>query len=175
MLEFRTNEIKNICLIGLMGSGKSVLGRELSKYYKLDFFDTDNEIEKETNKSIETIFKDYGEAYFRKIEESVCLKVLKYSKCIISLGGGSITNLKIRNLVKKNSYSIYLKVDNNILIKRLKNSKKRPLLKNIDKKFVIEKLYNERKKFYNIANLVVENNFDKKDIISKIIIEINKI
>ena len=109
---FNINEIKkkNICIMGLMGSGKSIIGKDLGKYLNLKFYDTDKEIELETKKSINSIFRDHGEIYFRNIEEKICLKLLNYDNCVISLGGGSIINKKIRNLIEQNSYSIYLKV-----------------------------------------------------------------
>tara|TARA_Y100001935_G_C17008738_1_gene361872 strand:+ start:91 stop:615 length:525 start_codon:yes stop_codon:yes gene_type:complete len=165
MLNIKKNFKKNICLVGLMGSGKSVIGRELSKYYKIDFFDSDTEIEKKTGKSINLIFMDSGEDYFRKIEEKICLKLLNKNDCIISLGGGSIKNSKIRDKIKNNSYSIYLNVDINILSKRLNNSTKRPLLKDTNKIDKLKELYFERKEFYNKADLILNNNFEKKKII----------
>ena len=169
MLNFKKKTIKNVCLIGLMGSGKSMIGRDLSKVLNLDFYDTDYEIEQNVGKSINYIFTKYGEEYFRNIEEEVCLKILKNKNCVISLGGGSITSPKIRNMINENSFSIYLKVDLKILHDRLKNSKKRPLLKNVDRKTAIETLYNKRKFFYNNANLIIENNFEKNDIVLRIV------
>ena len=109
---FNLNEIKkkNICIIGLMGSGKSIIGKDLSNYLNLKFYDTDKAIELETNKSINKIFEEDGELYFRTIEEKICLELLNHNNCLISLGGGSIINKKIREIIKKNSYSIYLQV-----------------------------------------------------------------
>ena len=175
MLNFKKNAIKNICLIGLMGSGKSIIGKNLSKLYKVNYFDTDLEIEKFEGKSIDEIFTYYGENYFRNIEEKICLKILKNKNCIISLGGGSVTNSKIRNLIKNNSYSIYLKVDIDTLEKRLKYSKKRPLLKYKNTKKVLLELYDRRKDFYENSDLIIDNNFDKKEIITNIRENINKI
>ena len=85
---------KNICIMGLMGSGKSIIGKDLSKYLKLKFYDTDKVIELKTKKSISTIFEDHGESYFRNIEEETCLDLLQQNNCVISLGGGSIINKK---------------------------------------------------------------------------------
>ena len=161
--------------MGFMGSGKSAIGKEIGKFYDLDHYDSDNEIEKDLGQSINVIFSNYGEKYFRSIEEKKCLSLLKKTNCVISLGGGSITNLKVRDMIKKNSYSIYLKVNKDILLKRLNNSIKRPLLKNIDKEKIINKLLQERKKFYSEANLIIENNFDKKEILKKIVKKINNI
>ena len=113
---------KNICIMGLMGSGKTIIGRDLSKYLNIKFFDTDNEIELKTKKSIERIFVENGEVYFREIEEKICIELLTYDNCVISLGGGSIINKKIRREIKKNSYSIYLKVklnDNSHFLNRI--------------------------------------------------------
>tara|TARA_B100000945_G_scaffold56871_1_gene41935 strand:- start:146 stop:673 length:528 start_codon:yes stop_codon:yes gene_type:complete len=173
MLKFKKNTVKNICFVGFMGSGKSILGKDLSKLYNIEFFDSDLEIEKKIGKSINQIFIDSGENYFRKIEEKVCIDLLKVENCIISLGGGSIINSKIRKIIKKNSFSIYLKVDINILLKRLKSSKKRPLLKYSNKED-IKKLYNEREIFYNKSDLVIDNNNNKYDAIQKIKVNLKK-
>ena len=173
MLKFKKNTVKNICFVGFMGSGKSILSKDLSKLYNIEFFDSDLEIEKKIGKSINQIFIDSGENYFRKMEEKVCIDLLKVENCIISLGGGSIINSKIRKIIKKNSFSIYLKVDINILLKRLKTSKKRPLLKYSNKED-IKKLYNEREIFYNKSDLVIDNNNNKHDAIQKIKVNLKK-
>ena len=152
-----------------MGSGKSRIGKEIAKLYKFDFYDTDSEIEKKYGKSIDYIFKNYGENYFRELEEAECLNILEIKNCVISLGGGSILNKKIREKISKYSFSIYLKVDLDVLYERLKYSKKRPLLKNADKKEKIKKIYNLRKQFYNNADIVLENNLSKNNIIQTII------
>ena len=172
MLYFKKKAKKNICLIGLMGSGKSMIAREISKLYNINYLDSDKEIEKKVGKSINNIFINDGEEYFRKIEEEICLNLLNIENIIVLLGGGSICNNKIRRVISKNSHSIYLKVDIDILVKRLKNSNKRPLLLNVDKKNKLEDLYEKREKFYNKCNLVIENNFDKQTVINKIKMEI---
>ena len=109
-----------------MGSGKSIIGKDLSKYSKLKFYDTDKEIELITKKNINEIFEKDGESYFRKIEEKICLELLTKNNCIISLGGGSIINKNIRKAINQNSYSIYLEVKLDNLENRLISSKKRP-------------------------------------------------
>ena len=86
MLDFKKLSRKNICFIGLMGSGKTVIGKELASYYKLSFFDSDYEIEKSTGNKINQIFKNHGELYFRKIEEKVCEKLLTLENVVIALG-----------------------------------------------------------------------------------------
>ena len=165
---------KNICIMGLMGSGKSIIGRDLSKYLNIKFFDTDNEIELKTKKSIERIFIENGEVYFREIEEKICIELLTYDNCVISLGGGSIINKKIRREIKKNSYSIYLKVKLDNLLNRLKSSKKRPLLNKDENKIeILKNLFEDRHKFYEKANFIVNNDADKVDVLDKIKFELN--
>ena len=96
---------KNIVLLGMMGTGKSTIGYLLSKKMNLEFYDIDRIIEKEEDSKITEIFKYKGEDYFRKIEEKICLKILKLDNKIISLGGGSFLNRKIRKEVKINHLS----------------------------------------------------------------------
>ena len=159
--------------MGLMGSGKSVVGRELSKYLNLKFYDTDKEIELNAKKSIKTIFEEEGEAYFRDIEKKICLKLLTLDNCVISLGGGSIIDKEIRKVIKSNSYSIYLEVKINNLMDRLKSSKKRPLLNDkLNKKETLENLYNSRRKFYEKADFIVNNDYDKSQVLEKIKVEL---
>tara|TARA_B100000989_G_C19416914_1_gene416864 strand:- start:313 stop:864 length:552 start_codon:yes stop_codon:yes gene_type:complete len=174
MFNLREIKKKNICILGLMGSGKSIIGKDLGKHLNLKFYDTDKEIELETNKSINKIFEDYGEFYFRKIEEKICLELLSHDNCIISLGGGSIVNKKIRQSIMQNSYSIYLQVKLNNLVNRLKSSKKRPLLnKDTNKKETLTNLYYERKNFYEKADFIVNNDNDKITVLEKIISKLN--
>ena len=173
---FNLNKLKkkNICIMGLMGSGKSIIGRDLAKYLDLKFYDTDKEIELRTKKSINSIFRDEGELYFRNLEEEICLKLLKCDNCLISLGGGSIINNNIRQAIKKYSYSIYLKVAIYNLLNRLQSSKKRPLLSdNKKKREVLENLYKERRMFYEEADFIVHNNKDKIKVLEKIKTELN--
>ena len=164
---------KNICIMGLMGSGKSIIGKDLSKYLNLQFYDTDKEIEFKTKKSISSIFKEEGESYFRDIEEKICIELLALDNCVISLGGGSIINKKVRSSIKENSYSIYLQVKLKNLLTRLKSSKKRPLLNNnFNKRKTLENLYNDRRKFYEKADFIVNNDYDKSEVLEKIKSEI---
>ena len=160
---------KNICIMGLMGSGKSIIGKDLSKYLNLRFYDTDKEIELVAKKSIISIFQDEGESYFRDIEEKVCTELLTHNNCVISLGGGSIINRAIRKAIKQNSYSIYLQVEINNLLIRLKSSKKRPILnENLDKRETLKNLYSDRRKFYERADFIVNNDNDKFNVLEKI-------
>ena len=147
----------NISLCGMMGSGKSAIGKILANKLDYNFIDADKMIEIDAGKTIKKIFEEEGEDYFRNLEEKITIDILEYKKTIISLGGGAIINKKIRNTIKKNSYNIYLNVDVDILTKRLQNSKTRPLIykKNLKKELI--KLISTREKFYQQADLIVKN------------------
>ena len=151
------NNRLNISLCGMMGSGKSAIGKILANKLDYNFIDVDKMIEIDAKKTIKKIFEEDGEEYFRDLEEKITINILRQKKTIVSLGGGAIINKKIRNSIKKNSYNIYLNVDLDILIKRLKNSKTRPLIykKNLKKELI--NLINIREKFYREADLIVKN------------------
>ena len=175
MLDLSVINKKNICIMGLMGSGKSIIGKDLSKNLNLKFFDTDNEIELMTNKKISAIFKEEGESYFRDIEEKICIEILTIDNCVVSLGGGSIISKKIRKIIKKNSYSIYLQVKLNNLQNRLKFSKKRPLLnKNMNNSEILKYIFKERQKYYEKADLIINNDGDKSQSLNEIKSQLNK-
>ena len=147
----------NISLCGMMGSGKSAIGKSLANKLDYNFIDVDKMIEIDAKKTIKKTFEEDGEEYFRNLEEKITINILRNKKTIVSLGGGAIINKKIRNSIKKNSYNIYLNVDLDTLIKRLRNSKTRPLIykKNLKKELI--NLIKFREKFYRKADLIIKN------------------
>ena len=151
------NNKLNISLCGMMGSGKSAIGRILANKLNYNFIDVDKIIEIEAKKTIKKIFEEDGEEYFRDLEEKITINILKNKKTIVSLGGGAIISKKVRNSIKKNSYNIYLNVDVDILIKRLRNSKTRPLIYNKSLKKELINLINKREKYYQKADLIIKN------------------
>ena len=159
------NNKHNISLCGMMGSGKSSIGKILAKKLDYNYVDVDKMIEINAKKTIKKIFEEDGEEYFRELEEKISIRILELKGAIISLGGGAIINKKIRNSIKKNSYNIYLNVDVDILTKRLQNSKTRPLIykKNLKKELI--NLISKREKFYQRADLIIKN---EKNIIETI-------
>ena len=110
---------KNIVLIGMMGSGKSLIGKILSKKLNLNFVDIDKKIEEIENSNISDIFKNKGENYFREIEKNISIDYLKLENKIISLGGGGYINQSIRKQCFKNCTTFWLNWKNEILIKRI--------------------------------------------------------
>ena len=175
MLDLSVINKKNICIMGLMGSGKSIIGKDLSKNLNLKFYDTDKEIELRTNKKISEIFKEEGESYFRDIEEKVCIEILNINNCVVSLGGGSIISKKTRKIIKNNSYSIYLQVNLKNLQNRLKFSKKRPLLnKNLNNSEILKNILKDRQKYYEKADLIINNDGDRSQSLKEIKSQLSK-
>ena len=160
---------ENLVFLGMMGSGKTSIGSLISKKLKLDFIDVDKEIEKELDLSISKIFETKGENYFRKFEEKITLKKLKFSSTIISLGGGAFANKNIRKEVLKNHISFWLNWNEKTLLNRIKNSKKRPLAINLTENQLID-LIKKRSNIYSKASYEIKcDNLSKNEIIKKII------
>ena len=153
----------------MMGSGKSSIGSLVAKKLQLNFMDIDNEIETELGLSIKKIFETKGENYFRKFEEKITLKKLKLNPVVISLGGGAFTNRNIRKEVIKNHLSFWLNWSNEILVNRIKNSKKRPLVSNASENEIID-LIKKRSNIYAKALYKIEcDSLTKKEIVEKIL------
>ena len=153
-----------------MGVGKSTIGKNLAKKLNYKFVDVDKLIEAEEGSSINLIFKNKSEQYFRKIESEITLMELKKENSVISLGGGAFLNNAIRKSAKKLSVSFWLDVPINELIKRLKKNTQRPLLfkKNIAE--TTKKIYFDRKKIYNEADFRIKCNYLKSnEVVSKIL------
>ena len=163
---------KNLVLTGMMGVGKSTIGKSLADKLSYKFVDIDNLIEKKEGNPIDKIFHTKGENYFRQIENKISIEQLKKDKIVISLGGGAFLNSSIRRAVKNSSISFWLDVSAELLVKRLKKNKKRPLLRNKNLNEIVKKIYLERKKTYSEADFKVKCNFLKPDIIVKKILKL---
>ena len=160
---------ENLVFLGMMGSGKSSIGLLVAKKLKLNFIDIDNEIEKKLGITINEIFENKGEDFFRKIEEKITLKNLKLHSSVISLGGGAFMNENIRKEVLKSHISFWLNWSNNILLGRIKNSKKRPLAINSSDDQIIN-LIQKRSNIYAKALFEIKcDNSSKNEVVNKII------
>ena len=160
---------ENLIFLGMMGSGKSSIGSLVAKKLQLNFIDIDNEIETELGLSIKKIFETKGENYFRKFEEKITLKKLKSKPVVISLGGGAFANRNIRKEVIKNHLSFWLNWSDKILVNRIKNSKKRPLVSNASENEIID-LIKKRSNIYSKALYKIEcDSLTKKEIVKKIL------
>ena len=161
---------KNLVLTGMMGVGKSTVGKNLAQKLSYNFVDIDRTIESREGSTINLIFKNKSESYFRKLENEISIEKLKKKNTVISLGGGAFLNKSIRREIKNTSVSFWLDVDVSELIKRLKKTKKRPLLYNKNLNVTVNKIYLERKKTYSEADFRIKCNFLGPDkIVDKIL------
>ena len=161
---------KNLALTGMMGVGKSSIGMELSKRLFMRFIDIDRIIENKLKMTIQKIFLKKGESFFRKYEENITLQEIKKENVIISLGGGAFINSMVRKSILLNCKSFWLDLDTKLIEKRLIKSKKRPLLNDKNLKQTLDKIYNDRKDVYAIADYRINcNQLNKNLITSKII------
>ena len=163
------NSNKNLVFLGMMGSGKSSIGNLVSKKLDVPFIDVDSLIVENTRMSVSEIFEKKGENYFRILEEKITLKCLKRIRNVISLGGGAFINAKIRKEILANHFSFWLNWDDSILIRRIKNSKKRPLVfKSTNQE--IKRIIKDRSKIYSNAQFKINcNKLTKTEIVNKII------
>ena len=162
---------KKIVLIGMMGSGKSTIGALLSKKMNMKFIDVDSKIETIEKQTISQIFKLKGEKYFRAIEVKTILSLLdsKEKELVLSLGGGSFLDEKVRKNVKNNTLSFWLDWKPSSIIKRIKKSSKRPLIQGLNDQ-EIEKMILDRNKYYSKSNYKIDcDNHKKNEIVDKIV------
>ena len=160
----------------MMGSGKSTIGALLSKKMNMKFIDIDSKIETIEKQTISQIFKLKGEKYFRAIEVETILSVLnlKEKELVLSLGGGSFLDEKVRKNVKNTSLSIWLNWKPSTTIKRIRKSSKRPLIQGLNDE-EIEKMILDRNKYYAKSNFKIDcDNHKKNEIVDRIVSIIKK-
>ncbi|MFQ5626867.1 MAG: shikimate kinase [Methyloligellaceae bacterium] len=155
----------SVVLIGLMGAGKTAIGRRLAARLRIAFVDADTEIERAAGKSISDIFADHGEAHFRDGERKVIARLLASGPQVLATGGGAYMNEKIRETVAKRGISVWLKAELNILMERVGRRDHRPLLKTSDPKKVMKRLMDERHPVYANADITVESRDVPHDVI----------
>ena len=165
--------VSKIILVGMMGAGKTTIGKLLSNKLGYDFVDLDKIIEEKSGVKINTIFEIEGEAGFREREFQVLRDSIEKEKVIISTGGGIVTNEKRRTqLIKHNVFIIYLKANLETLFNRLKNDNSRPILNVDNKEQVIESILHEREPQYqDLADMTVDTTHMKTNDVVKLIIK----
>ena len=155
----KTNNTGNIFLVGLMGAGKSTIGRQLARELGKQFRDSDSEIEKRTGVSIDVIFDIEGEQGFRRRETRMLKELVEERGIVLATGGGAILALDNRQLLRDNGLIIYLKASAEHLAGRVKLDRRRPLLQTGDKLAKIRELMTQREPVYQqLADMVVETN-----------------
>jgi len=146
-----------IVLVGLMGAGKSCIGRRLAARLKLPFLDADKEIESAAGCTIEEIFERHGESAFRDGERKVIERLLEGPVCVLATGGGAFMNPQIRNAIKENATSIWLRADLDLLLQRTSRRNNRPLLKKGDPRTILADLMEQRYPVYADADVAVDS------------------
>jgi len=147
---------EKVTLIGMMGTGKSKFGRQIANILKFNFYDIDHMIEKEFKMTIKELFQKYGEIFFRKIEKKTIKNLISEinnnkEKVIISLGGGGFDNEETRELLLGNTNVIWLNTPVDVLVQRIGDGSKRPMIKGETRESIIQ-LLNIRKKYYSLCH-----------------------
>jgi shikimate kinase len=148
---------RSVVLVGMMGSGKSSIGRRLALALDLPFNDADTAIEQAAGMSIEDIFRIHGEGYFREGEERVIRRLLQTGPQVLATGGGAVISAKTRDEIAKRAISVWLRAPVDLLMQRVSRRDNRPLLKTPNPRAVLERLLEERAPFYKEANLAVDS------------------
>jgi shikimate kinase len=146
---------RSIVLVGMMGAGKSTIGRRLSARFGLPFLDADAEIEAAAGMSIPDIFESRGEADFRDGEARVIARLLDGGPAVIATGGGAVMRQETRDRIRDKAVSIWLKADPDIIMRRVKRRSDRPLLQTADPEATVERLIREREPVYRQADVTV--------------------
>jgi shikimate kinase len=146
---------RSVVLVGMMGAGKSTIGRRLSVRLGLPFLDADAEIEAAAGMSIPDIFESRGEAEFRNGEVRVIARLLDGGPAVIATGGGAILRQETRDRIREKAVSIWLKADSDIIMRRVKRRSDRPLLQTADPEATVERLIREREPVYGLADVTV--------------------
>ena len=160
-----------LVLVGMMGAGKTTVGRRLASRLNRHFLDSDEEIEKAAQMTIPEIFAQRGEPEFRAGETRVIARVLKDRDIVLATGGGAFVNAETRAQVRQGAISVWLKADSNILFERVSRRSNRPLLKTANPRATLEKLIEERYPIYAEADITVLSRDVPQDVVASDVIE----
>jgi shikimate kinase len=148
---------RSIVLVGLMGAGKSTVGRRLAQKLGLVFVDADAEIERAAGKAVPDIFREHGEHYFREGERKVIARLLEAGPQVLATGGGAYLNEETRRNIARLGISVWLRADLPLLMKRVRRRDDRPLLEAEDPEEVMRQLIAQRYPVYELADITVES------------------
>ncbi|WP_137930668.1 shikimate kinase [Mesorhizobium comanense] len=157
---------RSIVFVGLMGAGKTAIGRKLATMLSLPFMDSDHEIESVSRMTVPELFERYGESEFRALEQRVILRLLENGPQVLSTGGGAFMNAQTREGIAAHGVSVWLKADLDLLMDRVSKKQNRPLLKNPDPRGVLERLMGERYPVYATSDVTVPTREERKEVIA---------
>jgi len=162
---------KNIVLVGLMGAGKSTVGRHLAKRLKMEFYDSDSAIEERTGVNIATIFEIEGEKGFRAREEQMIAELCQHENIILATGGGSVLSVATREIIQKNAHVIYLNTTAEQLYMRIRHDKSRPLMQTDNPLETLKNLLKQREPYYlEVADSIIKTGQQKINFVIQRII-----
>lgn len=161
---------RNLILVGLMGAGKSSVGRIVATQLGIPFIDTDAEIERVSRMTISELFAAYGEQEFRALESRVIKRILRSGPRVVSTGGGAFINERSRKFIKKGGLSLWLKADLDVLWERVSKRDTRPLLKTENPKKTLEDLMNARYPVYAEAEMTVISREIRKEKMANVVL-----
>jgi shikimate kinase len=158
---------RSVVMVGIMGCGKSAIGRRLATRLALPFKDADDEIEIAAGKSIPEIFADHGEPYFRDGERKVIERLLRHGPQVLATGGGAYMNAATRENIRRSGIGVWLRAELPVLMRRVMRRDNRPLLKSPDPEGTMRTLMEQRYPVYAEADIVV----DSRDVAHEIIVD----
>lgn len=162
-----------LVLVGLMGSGKTTIGRRLAARLDVPFVDADDEVERAAGCSIEDMFEVHGEAAFREGEKRVIARLLEGQPGVMATGGGAFMNEETREKIRESGISIWLRADLDVLVRRCGRRGDRPLLKDGDMRETLENLIDQRYPIYGEANIIVDTgDMPHRTVVDKIMDEL---
>ncbi|MFD1987451.1 shikimate kinase [Mesorhizobium newzealandense] len=157
---------RSVVFVGLMGAGKTAIGRKVAAMLALPFIDSDQEIESVSRMTVPELFERYGEAEFRALEQRVILRVLENGPQVLSTGGGAFMNAQTREAIAGHGVSVWLKAELDLLMERVSKKQNRPLLRSADPRAVLERLMEERYPVYATSDVTVPTRDDRKEVIA---------
>ncbi len=162
---------RSVVIVGLMGAGKSTIGKRVAQMLGLSFIDADTEIEIVSRMTIPELFETYGEPEFRDLERRVIKRILRSGPRVLATGGGAFMNEATRKAIAKAGISVWLKAELDILMERVSRKGNRPLLKTADPRATMQKLMDERYPVYAQADVTIMSRDEKKDVMAAEVVE----
>ncbi|WP_185983708.1 shikimate kinase [Aureimonas mangrovi] len=161
---------RSLALVGLMGAGKTTIGRRVAGRLGLPFFDSDHEIEAAARMSVPELFAAYGEPEFRALEQRVIARLCESGQAVISTGGGAYMRPETREVLSQRAVTVWLRAELDVLMDRVGRRPGRPLLQAADPRAVMRKLMDERYPIYAQAQITVDSRDVKRDVIAEEIV-----
>jgi shikimate kinase len=162
---------RSVVIVGLMGAGKSTIGKRVAQMLGLNFSDADTEIETASRMTIPELFENYGEPEFRDLERRVIKRILRSGPRVLATGGGAFMNEATRKAISRAGVSVWLKAELDVLMERVSRKSNRPLLKTADPRATMQKLMDDRYPVYALADLTIISRDEKKDVMASEVVE----